>query len=26
LPSDDDTIKIIRLPHGGIRITTRNEK
>ncbi len=24
LPSDDDTIKIIRLPHGGIRITTRN--
>jgi chemotaxis protein MotB len=26
LPSDDDTIKIIRLPHGGIRITTRNEQ
>ena len=26
LPSGDDTIKIIRLPHGGIRITTRNEK
>ncbi|KAA1160142.1 chemotaxis protein [Pseudoalteromonas fuliginea] len=25
LPSDDNTIKIIRLPHGGIRITTRNE-
>ena len=25
LPSDDDKIKIIRLPHGGIRITTRNE-
>lgn len=24
LPSDDNTIKIIRLPHGGIRITTRN--
>ena len=26
LPSEDDTIKIIRLPHGGIRITTRNEQ
>ncbi|MDO6636588.1 flagellar motor protein MotB [Pseudoalteromonas carrageenovora] len=26
LPSDDDTIKVIRLPHGGIRITTRNEQ
>jgi len=26
LPSDDDTIKIIRLPYGGIRITTRNEQ
>ncbi|ATG76872.1 flagellar motor protein MotB [Pseudoalteromonas sp. 1_2015MBL_MicDiv] len=25
LPSEDYTIKIIRLPHGGIRITTRNE-
>ncbi|CAI85896.1 flagellar motor protein MotB [Pseudoalteromonas translucida] len=25
LPSDDNTIKIIRLPHGGIRISTRNE-
>lgn len=25
LPSDDNAIKIIRLPHGGIRITTRNE-
>ncbi|MBH0056437.1 OmpA family protein [Pseudoalteromonas sp. SWXJZ94C] len=26
LPSDDDTIKILRLPHGGIRITTRNKQ
>ncbi|KPH63943.1 chemotaxis protein [Pseudoalteromonas porphyrae] len=26
LPSDDNTIKVIQLPHGGIRITTRNEK
>jgi chemotaxis protein MotB len=26
LPSDDNSIKIIRLPHGGIRITTRNEQ
>lgn len=26
IPSDDDTIKIIRLPHGGIRITTRNNQ
>lgn len=26
LPSDDNTIKVIRLPHGGIRITTRNEQ
>lgn len=26
LPSDDDKIRIIRLPHGGIRITTRNEQ
>ncbi|MBB1384202.1 OmpA family protein [Pseudoalteromonas sp. SG45-5] len=26
LPSDDDTIKIIRLPHGGVRITTRSEQ
>ena len=26
LPTQDDTIKIIRLPHGGIRITTRNEQ
>ena len=25
LPAQDDTIKIIRLPHGGIRVTTRNE-
>lgn len=25
LPSNDNTIKIIRLPHGGIRISTRNE-
>ncbi|WP_105190504.1 OmpA family protein [Pseudoalteromonas sp. T1lg48] len=24
-PGQDKTIKIIRLPHGGIRITTRNE-
>ncbi|EWS98090.1 chemotaxis protein [Pseudoalteromonas sp. SCSIO_11900] len=26
LPAQDDTIKIIRLPHGGIRVTTRNEQ
>lgn len=26
LPSDDNTIKVIQLPHGGIRITTRNEQ
>lgn len=26
LSADDDTIKIIRLPHGGIRVTTRNEQ
>ncbi|MCG7570999.1 OmpA family protein [Pseudoalteromonas sp. CNC9-20] len=26
LPSTDNTIKIIQLPHGGIRITTRNEE
>ena len=26
LPSDDNSIKVIQLPHGGIRITTRNEK
>ncbi|WP_369620481.1 flagellar motor protein MotB [Pseudoalteromonas distincta] len=26
IPSDDEAIKIIRLPHGGIRITTRSEK
>ena len=26
LPSDDNSIKLIQLPHGGIRITTRNEK
>ncbi len=25
IPSEDNTIKIIQLPHGGIRITTRNE-
>lgn len=25
IPSQDNTIKMIRLPHGGIRITTRNE-
>jgi chemotaxis protein MotB len=26
LPTQDDTIKIIRLEHGGIRVTTRNEQ
>jgi len=26
LPSDDNSIKVIQLPHGGIRITTRNEQ
>ncbi|MEI8643025.1 flagellar motor protein MotB [Pseudoalteromonas sp. Hal040] len=26
LPSNDNTIKVIQLPHGGIRITTRNEQ
>jgi len=26
LPAQDDTIKIIRLEHGGIRVTTRNEQ
>ena len=26
LPTKDDTIKIIRLEHGGIRVTTRNEQ
>ncbi|WP_404338969.1 flagellar motor protein MotB [Pseudoalteromonas mariniglutinosa] len=26
LPSEDNTIKVIQLPHGGIRITTRNEQ
>lgn len=26
LPSDDNTIKVIQLPHGGIRITTRNQQ
>ncbi|MFY8272875.1 OmpA family protein [Pseudoalteromonas sp. SSDWG2] len=25
IPSEDNTIKIIQLPHGGIRITTRSE-
>tara|TARA_Y100000034_G_C6894289_1_gene411974 strand:+ start:1291 stop:2250 length:960 start_codon:yes stop_codon:yes gene_type:complete len=26
LSSDDNSIKVIQLPHGGIRITTRNEQ
>ena len=26
IESDDNSIKIIQLPHGGIRITTRNEE
>jgi chemotaxis protein MotB len=26
LPSNDNSIKVIQLPHGGIRITTRNEE